>query len=138
MTSEKDNAGISRFFGFVYLFSIVSIFIIIILIDEIESDKIAYQSQRFYYWEVSGIVQSISHNRGTIIIRLKKEPNKKYFFDAAWNYSVYPSQLYEFVKGGDSIYKAAQSKELRIFRGKNEYQFIIGETLNEGFKPKRK
>lgn len=71
-------------------------------------------------------------------MRLRNEPNKKYYFDAAWNNAVYPSQLYEFVKGGDSIYKAAQSKELRIFRGKNEYEFIIGETLNEGFKPKRR
>ncbi len=119
----------SKYATYIFVFVFISLIVIIELWDEIQTDKIKYGVKSFNYIEVSGIVQSICQSRGTVIMRLKKEPKKKYFFESSENHQLYPYYIDKFILRGDSIYKPRNSNMLHIYRGRNEYYFLIGETI---------
>jgi len=83
-----------------------------------------------YDTEISGIVSYVTINRGNISLRIKHPKEIKYALTVTTNYNYNPSDLEEFVRGGDSIYKPSSSDTLYIFRKEKKIFFIINEEIN--------
>lgn len=124
----------SKTFGYLFFIFAFFIFIIIILYDNIKSSGIEEAHKMFYFEEVSGIVHDISQNRGSIRLRLEKNPNQKYYFGVSRNYKLNPYDVERFINKGDSIYKPRKSDKLKVFRNGNEYFFMIDKSINKDYR----
>lgn len=118
------------------IFTIIGIALtfIILFIDHKNGRQMGMESDNNYYIEISGRVSAISQNRGTIKLRLKSNSHKVYYMGVTRNFEYEPSFLDDFLKSGDSIYKAPNSLELFVFKNGRKYRFVIDETIN---KPKQ-
>lgn len=83
-----------------------------------------------YDTEISGIISYTTIDRGNISLRIKRPKEIKYILTVTANYNYNPSDLEEFVRGGDSIYKPSSSDTLYIFRKGKRFYFIINEEIN--------
>lgn len=116
-----------------YLFFIIGcgLVVLILIKDNEKTERMRRESEKNYYIEISGIVSSIRQNRGTTFLSLKKDPNKNYYFGVTRNNSLKPYYLDDFLQAGDSIYKAANSNELFVFKKGKRFRFIIDKIIDE-------
>jgi hypothetical protein len=105
--------------------------LIILLGDNNKSKKIGEKVRQNYRQEISGIVSSVSQNRGTIKLQLKDEANKPYYFGVTRNYKLCPYDLDDFLQSGDSVYKASNSNDFFVFREGNKYRFVLDKRINK-------
>ena len=130
MTRKAENKNL-KYYGLPFIFTGLLIVIAILFVDNKKSDVITDSIDNLYGNEISGIVETISQNRGTVSLRLKNIPQKPIYFTTTRNYALTPYSIDEFIKGGDSIYKAKNSMELEVYRGNQKFQFILNEKINQ-------
>lgn len=106
------------------------IFGAILFDDNKKSTEITDSIDDLYGQELSGIVATISQNRGAVSLRLKDYSKKRIFFSTTSNSSLTPSFIDDFIKGGDSIFKAKNSMELEVHRGNERFHFILNERID--------
>jgi hypothetical protein len=71
--------------AYIFLFIGMVLVLIVLLDDNKKSKKIGEEVRQNYRQEISGIVASVRHNRGTIMLRLKDEFNSPYYFEVTRN-----------------------------------------------------
>lgn len=79
--------------------------------------------------ELSGIVQKVRPNRGTIYFDLAN--SKQFSTVESYNYDYSPFAIDEFIETGDSIFKPKNSDTLYIYRNNDKYYFVLGEFINK-------
>lgn len=117
--------------AYIFLFIGILLVIIILFNDKKISEKIANESKQNFRREISGVVSSVSQNRGTISLRLKRNTNNPYYFGVTRNYKLRPYDLNDFIRPGDSVYKDSNSNEFFVFRNNEKFRFILEESINK-------
>ncbi len=128
MTNKTDNKNL-KWYGLPFMFIGLLIVGAILFTDNKKSVEINDSINNLYGEELSGIVATISQNRGTVSLRLKNISQKPIHFTTTRNYALTPYDIDEFIKGGDSIYKAKNSMELLVFRGNEKFHFVLNKKL---------
>jgi hypothetical protein len=82
---------------------------------------------------VDGSITSVIDNRGVSLIDLGY---KKIALKHSRNYNYKTFELCYFLEFNDSISKKKNSDTLFIFRGTQEYYFILGKEIGEKYKSK--
>jgi len=133
MTSKSDDKGNKNHEWYGLPFLLVGLLIVgaILFDDNKKSTEMSDSIDNLYGQELSGIVATISQNRGTISLRLKDYSKKRIFFSTTSNSSLTPSLIDDFIKGGDSIFKAKNSMELEVYRGNERFHFILNERIDQ-------
>ncbi|GET23302.1 hypothetical protein [Prolixibacter denitrificans] len=121
-----------KWYGLPFIVVGLLITVTIIYTSDKKSSEIQIRINDLVNEQISGIVSSVSQNRGTITLRLKNKVNIPYYFEITRNYSLSPYDLNEFLQRGDSIYKAKNSMRLEVFRGNKSFYFILNERINQG------
>lgn len=117
--------------AYVFLFIGIALVLIILLEDNKKSNMIGEKVRQNYREEISGIVSSVSQNRGTIKLQLKDEAYKPIYFGVTRNYKLSPYDLDDFLQSGDSVYKASNSNDFFVFREGNIYRFVLDKRINK-------
>ena len=120
-----------KWYGLPFIVVGLLITVTIIYTSDKKSNEIQIRINDLVNEQISGIVSSVSQNRGTITLRLKNKVNIPYYFEITRNYSLSPYDLNEFLQRGDSIYKAKNSMRLEVFRGNKSFYFILNERINQ-------
>jgi hypothetical protein len=133
MTNKPNNIGNNNLKWYGLPFMLVGLLIVgaILFDDNKKSTEITDSIDNLYGQELSGIVATISQNRGTVSLRFKDCSKKRIFFSSTSNSSLTPSFIDDFIKGGDSIFKAKNSMELEVYRGKMRFHFILNERIDK-------
>ncbi len=133
MTNKPDDKGNKNLKWYGLPFMLVGLLIVgaILYDDNKKSTEITDSIDNLYGQELSGIVATISQNRGTVSLRLKDYSKKRIFFSTTSNSSLTPSFIDDFIKGGDSIFKAKNSMELEVYRGNERFHFILNERIDQ-------
>jgi hypothetical protein len=116
-------------FKLFFIAVILSVILLILYYDNKNSDKIVMEINKGYNSEISGIVSSISQNRGVIKLRLRKKVNYPFYLEMSRNYNLDPIDIDIFIRPGDSVFKTKSSKELFVFRDGFKYEFLLGKTI---------
>lgn len=132
MTNKPDDKGNKnlKWYGLPFMLVGLLIFGAILFDDNKKSTEITDSIDDLYGQELSGIVATISQNRGAVSLRLKDYSKKRIFFSTTSNSSLTPSFIDDFIKGGDSIFKAKNSMELEVHRGNERFHFILNERID--------
>ena len=132
MINKSDDKGNKNHKWYGLPFLLVGLLIVgaILFDDNKKSTEITDSIDDLYGQELSGIVATISQNRGTVLLRLKDNSKKRIFFSTTSNSSLTPSFIDDFIKGGDSIFKAKNSMELEVFRGNERFRFTLNKRID--------
>ncbi|MDB4582933.1 hypothetical protein N9164_07265 [Draconibacterium sp.] len=75
----------------------------------------------------SGVIIRIKPDRSSAFGKLK-DGRKVFFFDYS-NNNYTPNALNNFLSVGDSVVKSGYSDTIHVYRDRNEYQFVLGKTI---------
>jgi len=78
---------------------------------------------------LEGTIKEIRTYKGAAFITLMN--GNKYYLPTSKNYALRPAVLGDFITEGDSLRKNENSSQLFIYRGSNQYEFRLGETISE-------
>lgn len=115
-----------------YIVPLVGVALVLLYLweDSKRREKARDEIRQYYSQEISGIVSTVSQNRGTITLRLMDKKDGAYYFRITRNYNLSPYDLHEFLQHGDSVHKSPNSNELFIFRDEKKYRFDLDLNLN--------
>jgi hypothetical protein len=130
VTRDVNETKTTKVFVYVVLFIMSGLFLLILNESHKKSQLIGEESSKNYSREISGIVATVTQNRGVISLRLKTPTERVYYFGITTNYELKPSDFDDFVKGGDSVYKAPNSNEIFVFRDNQRYYFVLEKYIN--------
>jgi len=129
-------ANKNRIFFILLMITIVAVFSVISItkLDK-ESKKLDEQYPVLEnYNTITGIVMHLFSEHGHIYITLTD--SIKYLIAHSINYNYSPYFLDDFIIIGDSLVKHAGSDTLFVYRNKEEYYFLIGESVGVDPTPK--
>ena len=109
---------------------------LLVFFEICEQNKAKHSSimheEQFYKEQILGILESKSLTRGKQQIVLRSDGDyQTWIIKPSRNYQLFPSNLYDFLKKGDSLYKVPNSLDLYIFRKNKKYFFELGAFINE-------
>ncbi len=120
----KDGNKIGKFFG-ILICCFICVTVIGIFIQKKDWEK---YPEVTYRTELNGVISNIRINRGTFA---EFKNGQKFSLPSSDNLSYIPYVIGRFINKGDSISKPAFSDSIFIYRDKDKYYFVLGQSIEE-------